>query len=153
VVPLPLPELRPGDLQRARDTVARRGKGGKEPSFLEVVDAFKVLDVHEREGQPHDAEVQVIALGTDIAIVGLPGEIFVELGIAIKRASPFKYTIVAQLANGSIGYIPTRQAWTQGNYEVLSARCAVGSGELLVETASRLLRETAVSFASRAAGR
>jgi hypothetical protein len=152
-VQLPLPELKPGDLERARDTVARRGKGGQEPPFLEVVDAFKVLDVQERGGRPHDAEVQVIALGADIAVVGLPGEIFVELGMAIKRASPFRTTIVAQLANGSIGYIPTRQAWTQGNYEVLSARCAAGSGELLVETASRLLRETAASFASRAAGR
>ena len=143
VVQLPLPELKPGDLEKARDAVARRGKGGKEPPFLEVVDAFKVLDVYERGGRPHEVEVQVITLGRDVALVSLPGEIFVELGMAVKRASPFKYTIIAQLANGSIGYIPTRQAWTQGNYEVVSARCAAGSGEMLVETASRLLREAA----------
>ncbi len=60
-----------------------------------------------------------------------------------SQASPFKYTAVVELANGSIGYVPTRQAWTQGNYEVVSARCGAGSGELLVETASRLLRRAA----------
>ncbi len=153
VVQLPLADFKPGDVRRARDTLGRRGKSEKEPSFLEVVDAFKVLDVHERGGKPLDVEVQVITLGTDIAFVSLPGEIFVELGMAIKRASPFKFTIIAQLTNGSIGYVPTRQAWTQGNYEVVSARCAPGSGELLVETASRLLREASVSFASGSAGR
>jgi hypothetical protein len=142
-VQLPLPELKPGDLQRARETIARRGKGGKEPGFLEVVDAFKILDIDQRRGQPQEVEVQVITLGNDIALVSLPGEIFVELGLAIKQASPFKYTAIAELANGSIGYVPTRQAWTQGNYEVLSARCGPGSGELLVETASRLLRQAA----------
>lgn len=142
-VQLPLPELKPGDLQRARETAARRGKGGKEPAFLEVVDAFKIMDVDQRQGRPHEVEVQVITLGRDIALVSLPGEIFVELGLAIKQASPFKYTAIAQLANGSVGYVPTRQAWTQGNYEVVSARCGAGSGELLVETASRLLRQAA----------
>jgi len=142
-VQLPLPELKPGDLQRARETITRRGKGGKEPGFLEVVDGFKILDIDQRRGQPQEVEVQVITLGNDIALVSLPGEIFVELGLAIKQASPFKYTAIAELANGSIGYVPTRQAWTQGNYEVLSARCGPGSGELLVETASRLLRQAA----------
>ena len=71
----------------------------------------------------------------------MPGEIFVELGQAVKRSSPFKHTIIAELANGSIGYIPTRRAYAEGNYEPVSARCAAGSGETLAETAVRLLRE------------
>lgn len=102
--------------------------------------AYKVIDVHERHGKPQEAEVQVIALGRDVAWVALPGEIFVELGLAIKKASPFPQTIVAELANGSLGYIPTRQAYAQGNYEVVSARVAAGSGEKLVEAATRILR-------------
>lgn len=145
-VELPLPALEPDDVRRAQDTLARRGQGGKEPTFLEVVDAFKILDVDARRGRPHEVEVQVIALGRDVALVSLPGEIFVELGLAIKQASPFKYTAIAELANGSIGYVPTRQAWTQGNYEVVSARCGAGSGESLVEAASRLLRQAASAW-------
>lgn len=109
--------------------------------FLDQVKARRVLDVAARAGKPFDAEVQVIALGRDVAIVGLPGEIFVEHGIAIKQASPFRQTIVVSLANGDIDYIPNRQAYREGNYEVISARTVEGSGERLVETAIRMLKE------------
>ena len=78
----------------------------KQPTFLETVQAFKVLDVEARKGKPIEVEVQVVALGDDVAWVSLPGEIFVELGLAIKQDSPFPHTIIAELANGSIGYIP-----------------------------------------------
>jgi hypothetical protein len=142
MVSLPLPKLEPGDLEKARDILARRrDRKAKQPTFLETVFAYKVLDVHDRNGKPNEAEVQVVALGNDIAWVSLPGEIFVELGLAIKQASPFKHTIIAELANGSVGYVPTRRAYAQGNYEVVSARCAEGSGEMLVDAALRLLRE------------
>ena len=77
----------------------------------------------------------------DLAWVGLPGEIFTELGMMIKLASPFQYTRVASLANGSIGYVPDRKAYPQGAYEPVSARCAAGSGEMLVDAATRLLVE------------
>ena len=76
-----------------------------------------------------------------MGLLFLPGEIFVEIGLAIKQASPFENTIVTELANGSIGYVPDRKAYAEGNYEPVSARCAPGSGELLVETSLRLLRE------------
>jgi neutral ceramidase len=84
--------------------------------------------------------VQVISLGDDLAWVSLPGEIFVELGLSIKQGSPFKQTMIAELANGSIGYVPNRVAYPQGNYEVVSARCAEGSGEKLVDEAIKQLR-------------
>jgi neutral ceramidase len=142
LIQLPLPRLEPNDIEKARATVkAFEGKDAKRPSFLESVGAFKVLDVAAREGRPNEVEVQVVAWGTDIAWVSLPGEIFVELGLAIKNGSPFKHTIIAELANGSIGYVPSRRAYPQGNYEVVSARCAAGSGELLVDAALRLLKD------------
>lgn len=154
MVPLPLPEIDLGEVEKAREIIRRRERPeSQQPTFLESVHAFKVVDVYERQGRPQQVEVQVITVGSDLAWVSLPGEIFVELGLAIKQASPFQYTIIAELANGSIGCIPTRQAYTQGNYEVVSARCAAGSGELLVEAASRLLREAhqAMSSAERGA--
>ena len=141
-VALPLPKISPPAVASAREVVARhRDPKSKQPAFLETVEAYKVLDVEARHGEPIEVEVQVIALGGDLAWVALPGEIFVELGLAIKQDSPFSHTIIAELANGSIGYIPTRRAYTQGNYEVVSARCAEGSGELLVDAAIRMLKE------------
>jgi hypothetical protein len=80
-------------------------------------------------------------MGDQIAWVGLPGEVFVELGLAIKRASPFPLTIVIELANEDIGYVPNREAYPQGAYEPVSSRIAEGSGEMLVDAAIRLLTE------------
>jgi hypothetical protein len=139
-VKLPLAPIDPGEVDKARETAKRMG-GPKAAPFLETVHAFKVLDVAERGGQPLEAEVQVVSLGAELAWVSLPGEIFVELGLSIKQDSPFAHTVLAELANGSVGYVPSRRAYPQGNYEVVSARCAEGSGELLVAAAGRLLRE------------
>jgi hypothetical protein len=138
IVPLPLPEIRPGELEWARTITPTFGKENAAP-FMDLVRAFKIVDVAERAGRPIEAEVQVITLGDRLAWVGLPGEIFTELGMMIKLASPFQYTIVASLANGSIGYVPDRKAYPQGAYEPVSARCAAGSGEMLVDRATRLL--------------
>jgi len=117
-------------------------QAGKKPApkFLDQVQAFKAVDVAARLGKPVSVEVQVISLGQDLAWVSLPGEIFVELGLQIKRGSPFKQTMIAELANGAIGYIPNRVAYPQGNYEVVSSRVAEGSGEKLVDEALRQLR-------------
>ncbi len=139
IVKLPLPELKSGEVEAARGVAERVGTA-KGPTFLEQVHAFKVLDVADRAGKPQQVEVQVIALGDEVAWVSLPGEIFVELGLEIKQKSPFHHTLIAELANGSIGYIPDKKGFAEGNYEPISARCASGSGEQLVEAALRLLR-------------
>ncbi len=138
VVQLPLVELQPGDFEKAKDFVLNPSKGKK--TFLGPVWAYKVLDVAARKGKPIEVEVQVITFG-DIAFVALPGEMSVELGPDVKNRSPFKQTIVVELANGSIGYIPTKRAYAEGNYEPVSARCAPGSGEMLVAAAVKLLNE------------
>lgn len=140
VVKLPLAELKPGDAERAREVAGRAGKP-KAPGTVSQAEAFRILDVIERKGRPLDAEVQVLTLGDQVAWVGLPGEVFVELGLMLKQTSPFPYTIVVEQANGALNYIPNRKAYREGNYEALSARCAPGSGEMLVDAAARLLAE------------
>jgi hypothetical protein len=100
-----------------------------------------ILETLDKKDKPLLAEVQVIAISNDVAVVALPGEIFVELGLVLKKASPFKHTLIAELANGSIGYVPNKEAYPQGNYEIVSARCEAGSGEKLVKVALKLLGE------------
>ena len=139
IVELDLPPITDADIEKANDVVKR--VNNPKTAFLDKVKAFQTLDVAARKGKPWQVEVQVIALGDKVAWVSLPGEIFVELGLDIKKASPFAYTMIAELANGSIGYIPNQSAYAEGNYEVVSARCATGSGERLVETVGKLLKE------------
>jgi len=77
------------------------------------------------------------------AFVGLPGELFVELGLAIKTASPFRTTLVVELCQDAPGYIPTKKAFAEGSYETVNSRIAPGGGELMMEMAIRMLRELA----------
>ena len=137
VLQLPLAPVTEKEIEEARALAKQKDKA----RFMDQVRAYKVLDVVARNGQPLEAEVQVIALGRDLAWVSLPGEVFVELGLSIKAGSPFAQTHIAELANGNIGYIPNRSAYAEGNYEVVSARCAEGSGEMLVGAALRLLAD------------
>ncbi len=154
VVALALPVIGEADVARSRAVLARlEDPKAARPKFLEMVDAFKTRDVAARQGRPLEVEVQVIALGDELAWVALPGEIFVELGLAIKQDSPFHRTIIAELADGAIGYIPARRAYAQGNYEVISARCAEGSGERLVDAAVRLLKDLHAEATAARAGR
>ena len=88
----------------------------------------------------HKTWVHALRIG-ELAIVGAPGELFVELGLEIKRRSPFAQTIVIELANDSIGYIPTLRAFEEGAYEPESSGYEPGFGEAIVEAAVGLLEK------------
>jgi len=90
------------------------------------------------------AEIQGIAVGQDVALVGLPCEPFSELGIRIKRASPFARTLVVGAANGMVGYVPTRRAFDGGGYEctlITSSCVSENAGDLMVGAAAEVLRQ------------
>lgn len=88
-------------------------------------------------------EVQAMRIG-EMAIVGLPGEIFVEFGLSIKEKSAFGYTMIDTMCNGTIcAYICTREAFQQGGYEpqmTFRNRFPEETGERLVELADSLLK-------------
>jgi len=85
---------------------------------------------------PFEAEAQTLRLG-DLALVGVPGELFVDYGLEIKRRSPFKHTFIVAYANDYLGYLATPQAWQQGGYEVgLGPWCLVSA-----EGAAEIVRE------------
>ena len=78
--------------------------------------------------------VQALRIG-DLALVAVPGELLVELGLAIKRQSPFAQTAILELANDSIGYLPPRRAFEEGVSEPEASRFGPGVGEQIVEAA------------------
>jgi hypothetical protein len=77
----------------------------------------------------------------DVAIVGLGGEVFSEIGQAIKAHSPFAHTLIITHCNGAAGYLPTKEAYPDGGYEVESSSFAPEAAEQVVIEAGRLLRE------------
>ena len=65
--------------------------------------------------------IQAMRIG-ELGIAAIPGEVFVETGLAIKQQSPFKPTFTIELANGCSGYIPTPEQHKLGGYETWPAR-------------------------------
>jgi neutral ceramidase len=83
------------------------------------------------------AEVQGLRIG-DHLLVGIPAELFVRLGLAIKHAAYPSRALVVGLANGMVGYLPTREAFDRGGFETtVSAvsKLAPGAGEQLITAA------------------
>ena len=112
--------------------------------FLTIVDAWRKIFRHEywqKHGGKLPQEIQAMRLDRDTAIVTLPHEVFVELGMAIKAASPFRTTIVVSLANDLDFYIPTRRAFEEGHYEPTTCPLEPGCGQLLAQAAIKLLND------------
>ncbi len=141
----------------AKDVISKFGKP-KGSGFADVVSAWRILDLVKYQGgldtrhnstttvpltvdgSALESEVSVIAFGNQMALVGFPGDAFVELGLGIKLNSPFPFTIVSeQSGNGTLSYIPNKKAFPEGQYEVNSARYRSGGGESLVDAALETL--------------
>lgn len=88
-------------------------------------------------------QLQALRIG-DVGMAGLPGEIFVEIGLQIRERSPFPYTMPVSLANGYLGYTCTDKALKEGSYETqvaYSSLPAAGTEQLYVDTSARLLHQ------------
>jgi hypothetical protein len=134
ILHFPVPQYTQEEIDWATRTQATYNTAQAAP-FLDLVKAARVLELNARKGKPLEAEVQVFTLGDKVAIVGFPGEMFAEFGLQLKEDSPFPITIVSELANGALVYIPNRIAYEEGNYEPTAARLPVGAGEKLVDSA------------------
>jgi len=90
-------------------------------------------------------EVQAIRIGPAIFLTS-PAELFVELGLEIKKRSRFPFTWPVELANGCVGYVPTEAAFGPegGGYET---RLTCYSN--LDQSAGRQMVDAAVELASR----
>ncbi len=66
------------------------------------------------------------------ALVAVPAEVFVEIGLRVKKAA-LRPIFIVGIANGYIGYLPTRAAHAVGGYEVVSSKCQPHAEDVLVE--------------------
>jgi neutral ceramidase len=111
----------------------------------DIIKVFRNMrkELAKHQGELRNTWLHVILIG-DIAFVGVPGECFGRLGTEIKRRSPFRYTYVIALANDYIGYIPDKQAYDLGGYQVWTGFHSLverGTGEAIVDEAVRILEE------------
>jgi hypothetical protein len=111
----------------------------------DIIKVFRKMrqELAKHQGELRNSWLHVILIG-DIAFVGVPGEFFGQLGIEIKRRSPFRYTYVIGLANDYIGYIPDNKAYDLGGYQLWTGFHSFverGTGEAIVAETIRILEE------------
>lgn len=91
-----------------------------------------------------ELEIHTMQIGP-WALVGLPGEIYTEIGKRIKASSPYANTVIAELANGTNGYIPPDHIINSTAYEArfgkYNSRVGIGTADILVNGSLRMLRE------------
>ena len=89
--------------------------------------------------------LQVLRIG-DSMWAAVPGELFVEVGLELRRARAHPVFVVG-LAIGYQGYFPTRAAFDQGGYEVVAARfvpeTAACIASAILEAGSQIFPEEA----------
>ena len=147
-------EKRPADLDEDEFTRRLYGHdytfyGSWQPSrvsewFCRETIAMYEWQRHMAVRQPReDVEIQAIAIGDEVAFVGYPAEYFIEFGLETKAKSPFRHTLVSELANGWVGYVPTETAFAHGGYEcrlAYQSRLVPQAGDLMCRAGVELLR-------------
>ena len=104
---------------------ATSAKAGKDPWRIHQAEArvrrFRDLLTKWKqpvEASPIEVEVEIWRIG-DVGIVSMPGEPFAEIGVAIRKASPFAHTMFCGYSDGVGGdYLPMSCEYDKGGYEV-----------------------------------
>ena len=86
--------------------------------------ARSTIAAAERKEETLTVIVQAIRVG-DLVVCGIPFEAFCEIGLDLKKRSPFPRTMVIGLANGRHGYLPTPEQHKLGGYETWIGTCSV----------------------------
>ena len=117
--------------------------GDRLPKTQPEVYAREQIMLHEK--QQTEIVVQAMRIG-DIGIATTPNETYAITGLKIKAASPLKYNVVIELANGGDGYIPPPEQHLFGGYNTWAARSAgleVMAEPKITQTAISLLETVA----------
>ena len=104
-----------------------------------VAEAYVLKRLEAGDLDQVEMKVSAVSVG-GLALLGIAGEPFCEIGIHIRENSPYAMTFVCCQTNGCEGYYPTAEAYDQGGYEPRNTRFPKGIGEILQDAADDLLK-------------
>jgi hypothetical protein len=75
-----------------------------------------------------DVEIRLTTLKIgDLVLSGVSGELMTEIGMEVKKLSPYSNTLIVTHCNGSSGYICTDKSFPEGGYEVQVTKLMPGA--------------------------
>lgn len=131
------------EYQQARD--AGTGPEVLNPIEYHLIAAERTLAELEG-GAPRsgvEATIQALRIG-DCAIAAVPGEVFSEIALNVKEASPAGLTLFAGYSNGLISYIPTAAEYQFGGYECVHAHKGYGLPSAIAPEAERIVTSSCI---------
>ncbi|HPD14402.1 MAG TPA: hypothetical protein PLE19_05600 [Planctomycetota bacterium] len=117
VLRIPRRKPSPDKVKAALETVAKDPKEVGHTVWTFAKETV-LLDALLQKEPVAEVEVQAIQVGP-VVFLANPAEFFCQLGLDIKKGSPFPLTCPVELANGCVGYVPTEEALGDhgGGYE------------------------------------
>lgn len=104
-----------------------------------VAEAIRMCEL---ENGPENFNFDLIGVRIgNIALVGIPGEPFTDIGVGIKETKGYSMIMPCALTNGCEGYFPIKSAFDEGGYEARSSYFKSGVAEKLVEVSKQLLED------------
>ena len=145
---LPVPTNMPSfeDLPRAHEYKKLHDMGRDDLipySAMELTTVVaEALRMCELENGPTTVDFDLLGIKIgNVALIGIPGEPFTEVGVEIKKEKGFDVIMPCALTNGYYGYFPTMSAYNEGGYEARTAKYKAGVAELIVDCAKEILEE------------
>lgn len=139
----PSPEIVKWAMNRVRTTeYTKLGTADKASDDIKSLYALDIVKLNFYEPESYKLHLQAIRIG-DGAIGTLPGEIFAETGLKLKKDSPFNYYFTISQANGQFGYVPPAEQFVLGGYETWlcsGSFLEVNAEEKLEQTLSALVK-------------
>jgi hypothetical protein len=86
--------------------------------------------------------VTSLELGTDICILNLPGEAFIEYQLAAQQERPGDFVAVASYGDCGTGYITLERSFAEGGYEPTDAFVSGKSEAILRDAIRKVLAST-----------
>jgi hypothetical protein len=79
-------------------------------------------------------------------VVGTPGEVFGEIGAAVRAASPAPVTIFAGYCGGVLGYVSTPEEYPFGGYEPSVSHRGYGHPAPFSPDVAGIIRDTSLEL-------
>ncbi|HEY1083354.1 MAG TPA: neutral/alkaline non-lysosomal ceramidase N-terminal domain-containing protein [Prosthecobacter sp.] len=120
-LPLGVRKANPQELAQAKEWMATipKDKDGQWADRKAIYAREAVLLADYPDTVP--VKLQAHRIGT-LSVAAIPCEVFVQIGLHLKRTTPFVRHFTISLANGYNGYLPTEEDHAQGGYETWRAR-------------------------------
>ena len=104
-----------------------------------VAEALRMVKLENAPSHFH-LEILGLKLGP-VAMIGIPGQPFTPVGVAIKDTLGWDMIMPCSMTNGNDGYFPMLDSYREGGYEARTSSYKAGVSEAIIECSKTILKE------------